>query len=117
MVERMAFTQSPRWRLSHAGDLQRLHVLDARVAEGLRHRLGGAPDLLGGKARGRHAGDAAKVHECLLPVIELRVEIAQSLAHHAVGLRHAHAPIMARSFAPLVSNQSKRMRTSQPMQK
>ena len=54
----------------HAGDLQHLHVLDAGIPERLRHRLRGATHLLGGKARRRHAGDAAQGHQGFPPVIE-----------------------------------------------
>jgi len=95
----------------HAGDLQHLDVLHARVAERLRHRLRGAAHLLRGKAGGGHAGDAAEVHQRLLPVVEPRVQIAERFPHDAVR-RHAHAPIMARGFAPFPLNQSKRMPTS-----
>ncbi len=84
----------------HAGDLQQLHVLDAGIPESLRHRLRGAAHLFGGKARRRHTGDAAEVHQRLLPVVEPRVQVAERLPHQAVRRRHAHAPIMAPSFAP-----------------
>jgi hypothetical protein len=76
----------------HAGDLQRLDVLHARVAERLRHRLRGAAHLLRRKAGGGYAGDAAEVHQRLLPVVEPRVQVAQRSSHDAVR-RHAHAPI------------------------
>lgn len=61
-----------------AGDLQHLDVLHARVAERLRHRLRGAAHLLRGKAGGGHAGDAAEVHQRLLPVVEPRLQVASA---------------------------------------
>jgi hypothetical protein len=82
----------------HAGDLQHLDVLHARVPEHLRHRLRGAAHLLRGKAGGGHAGDAAEVHQRPLPVVEPRVQVAQRFPHDAV-CRHAHAPIMASASA------------------
>jgi hypothetical protein len=79
----------------HAGDLEHLDVLDAGVAECLHHRVRGAAHLLGRKARGRHAGDAAEIHQRVLPVIEPRVQIGERLPNDAAGLRHAHTPTVS----------------------
>jgi len=80
----------------HAGDLQHLDVLHARVAERLRHRLRGAAHLLRGKAGGGDAGDAAEVHQGLPPVAEPRVQVAQRVPHDAAR-RHAQARFMVLS--------------------
>ena len=93
------------------------HVLDAGVAQRRAVASAERRTSSGGKPEADMLGIRHRSTRVALPVIEPRVEIAQPASRTIPFIPHAQILTMARSAVPGDLNHSKRMPTSQPMQR
>src|SRR5262245_63811034 len=92
---------------------------EERMFERLAHSGRSCPEV---PQAGRRSGGwpVEGLSICSAPACDARRAvhaIGGILACQVYGTRRVEAPVMVRSFAPFVLNQSNRMPTSQPMQK